>query len=116
VVHAGALPGAEWKPGAGNPIAVRLVHEMNTRAMSGLVSACGHLCDSPGVVWWIPWSPDLMRCASCASDVLLATRGTREDNRCDGCGRVVDRIRTGVLQAGAVVIILGLCNDCESER
>jgi len=48
--------------------------------------------------------------------VLLATCGTREDRRCDGCGRLVDQIHPTMLQAGAVVVTLGLCGGCEAGR
>jgi len=113
--RAAARTGAEWRPGLGNAVAARLVRELNGRAMFGLPT-CGHLPDSPAVGWWIAWAPDLMRCVRCARDVLRATCGTREDCRCDGCGRLVDRIHPAILQGGSVVITLGLCGDCEGDR
>ncbi len=113
--RAAARAGAEWRPGIENATALRLVRELSTRAMFGLPT-CGHLPASPAVGWWVAWSPGLMRCARCAHDLLVATRGTREDNRCDGCGRQVDAIHPCVLQGGSVVITLGLCSGCESDR
>ena len=105
--------GVTGRCGAGTAAVVRLVRELNARAMFGLPT-CGHLPASPAVGWWVAWSPSLMRCAACAYAVLAATRGTREDHRCDGCGRVVDLIWPGIAQAGPVVIGLGLCHDCEA--
>ncbi len=113
--RAAVRTGAEWRPGVENATAARLVRELNGRVMFGLPT-CGHLPDSPAVGWWICWSPELMRCVRCARDVLLATRGTREDRRCDGCGRLVDRIHPTMVQGGSVVITLGLCGDCEADR
>jgi len=113
--RAAARAGAEWRPGLENATAARLVRELNGRAMFGLPT-CGHLPASPGVGWWVAWSPELMRCGRCARDVLVATRGTSEDNRCDGCGRLVGLIHPAILQGGAVVITLGLCSDCEADR
>ena len=107
--------GAKWRSGAENATAVRLVRELKTRAMYGLAT-CEHLAASPAVQWWVAWRPSVMRCTRCAHDVLVATRGTREDRRCDGCGRVVDLIHPTILQAEATVITLGLCGTCEAER
>lgn len=113
--RAATRAGAKLRPGVQNATAVRLVRELDARALFGLAT-CGHLPASPAVGWWIAWAPDLMRCVRCASDVLRATRGTREDQRCDGCGQVVDWIHSGVLQVGPVVITFGLCGDCEVDR
>ncbi len=113
--RAAARAGAEWRPGVENATAVRLVRELNGRAMFGLPT-CEHLPGSPAVGWWVAWAPELMRCVRCARDVLLATCGTREDRRCDGCGRLVDRIHPTMVQGGSVVITLGLCGDCEADR
>jgi len=107
--------GAKVRSGFNNPTAVRLVTEINARAVYGL-QTCGHLAGGPGVGWWVAWEPDLMRCKHCARDVLRATQGTTEDRRCDGCSKVFDRIRPTLLQGGSVVIVLGLCGDCEAGR
>jgi len=113
--RAAALAGGEWRPGAENATAVRLVRELNGRVLFGLPT-CEHLPGSPRVGWWVAWAPELMRCVRCAHDLLVATRGTREDRRCDGCDRVVDLIHPCVLQGGSVVITLGLCSGCEADR
>ena len=109
------LAGADRRPGRESTTSTRLVRELDMRITSGL-PVCRHLTGGPGVGFWVAWSPELMRCARCAHDVLAATRGTREDGRCDGCGQLVDRIRPTLLQGGAIVAILGLCGECEAGR
>ena len=113
--RAAASAGAKRRPGTENATAVRLVRELNGRVLFGLPT-CEHLPGSPRVGWWVAWAPELMRCVRCAHDLLVATRGTSEDNRCDGCGRLVGLIHPAILQGGAVVITLGLCGDCEGDR
>jgi len=113
--HWATLAGAEHRPGLANPTSTRLVRELNMRITAGL-PVCRHLTGGPGVGFWVAWKPERMRCARCAHDVLAATRGTREDGRCDGCGQVVDLIHPTLLQGGSVVAILGLCGDCEAGR
>jgi len=93
---------------------VRLVTELHGRVAYGLPT-CEHLTGGPSVGWWVAWEPDLMRCKGCARAVARAVVGTTEDRRCDGCSKVFDQIRPVLLQGGSVVIVLGLCGDCEAE-
>jgi len=101
---------ADRRSGAENAATAHLMAELNDRIAHGLPT-CGHLAGGPKVGWWVAWKPERMRCDRCARD---ETRSTRDDQRCDGCNRAGDPIRPRVLQDESVVILLGLCGDCEA--
>lgn len=87
-----------------------LVARLSGLVALGAVTSCAHLT-SPRPAMTAAWRlDDALLCPSCASTGLRLSGDA--DRRCDRCGDVVDVIRRGTVQWGAVMIIFGLCQPC----
>lgn len=113
------------------PSLVREVAErFPRRAAAGQIDLCAHLSPAaPEPAFWCASDPGWLRCGGCLGDATDSIRGTEEDQRCDYCRRVSDRIHNeaglmppivaelpGMLAAsGPVMLMFGLCPDCHAE-
>jgi hypothetical protein len=89
-------------------IVERLHAKMLARALTGEPTMCDHLSyTAPTVALWPAFAPGRLRCPACADRVVKRIRGTVEDRRCDGCGRVVPKIHPCATQIPSIVVDVG---------
>jgi hypothetical protein len=105
--------------------------EVMARVEAGQPGVCLHLRGmvTPRPVTLLAYGPPRFICGDCLEDEWDAIRGTPEDARCDGCGRIADGISTVVaLLDGEVYDVpgrpvfacpptffwAGLCDDCRA--
>ncbi|MEX5713717.1 hypothetical protein AB1484_37415, partial [Parafrankia sp. FMc6] len=90
-----------------------------TRQARGFVDAltstqgrfCWHIGSSPHVVHAAVWAPGVVVCSACVH-LLRPTSG--EDATCDRCRRTVDPLHPGIAAFGPVLIMFGLCDQCQA--
>jgi hypothetical protein len=134
VMHALALQGpgrlAHTEPG---PVTKTVVKRMQDRMLTVTLSLRPTLCEhlsyrAPKVAFWPAYAPGRLRCPRCAQAVVNRIRGTREDNRCDGCRKHTRRIHPDAVQLPPlvvdlapmeavaippVIVLFGLCPACQ---
>lgn len=107
---AGALPGVRQfgVPVVGSWAAGRLA-ELKRRQLAVEPELCAHLRRSvqPAVVFLS--QPERMSCVPCAQ-----SQAPRPDHPCDRCGLEGGPVNVFAAQAGAVVVLFGLCAVCAS--
>lgn len=87
--------------------------------VAGRARTCMHSPNAarPDPVYAAAWRPGLVVCTRC-THLLELPRGSAEDRRCDGCGRVTtgpehgDGIRPSRVQYGPLILAFGVCGDC----
>ncbi|MGH3431228.1 MAG: hypothetical protein ACRDQB_00165 [Thermocrispum sp.] len=134
LMHTVAGPG-ELSSGTLGPIARAVITRMHTAvlaaAASGAPTLCPHLSfTAPALAFWLAHGPGKLRCAACATIALRRIQGTREDRRCDHCGRVRTNLCSRVVLLPAIVVDLpasapccippasasfGLCDACQQD-
>ena len=88
------------------------------RALDGRLGLCRHLPlgASPRPMYWLPSRPSKVRCLDCTQVVANAVQGTRENSRCDVCGRLrLGGCRVDFLLSGPLVIVCKRCSGCRVE-
>jgi hypothetical protein len=102
-----------------------ILERLETGLTTGATTLCPHASTrAPAPLFWLAWRPGRVRCAECARAVLLATRGTAEDRRCDHCRRVRGSVISVSTQLPAIIwprqlrvlgpiaATFGLCRRC----
>lgn len=79
---------------------------------TGRAKVCSHLNpnSAPQVIHAAVWAPDLVVCGDCRW--LLTPATGAEDFTCDRCRMPVERIHSGAVAAGPIVLGYGLCTPC----
>lgn len=68
--------------------ALHLAESLALRLVEGRTVLCRDLgWSGPGVGFWMPYAPGLIRCSGCVKAVTQRIKGTAQDYRCDDCGR-----------------------------
>jgi hypothetical protein len=102
-----------------------ILQRLEAGLASGTTTLCPHLfATSPVPTFWVAWRPGRVRCAPCARAILLATKGTPEDQRCDRCRKVRSSLisvnvqlpalvwPTELRALGPIMVTFGLCGPC----
>jgi len=80
-------------------------------AQGGRVEQCGHLAPGQAAVVAL-WRPERAWCAWCASALMLTGDADRTCDRCQRVGAPGELIHPCVVDAGAALVLLGLCPGC----
>lgn len=87
--------------------------EFAANLAAGRVRRCQHL-SSPNSAVINAWQLDYIRCTPCNQLAELSGATYSDDDLCDGCQRRVGKAEVTAVasQAGPLVFIGGLCQDC----
>lgn len=95
--------------GAGQ-VAMKLVQAVKDAVPSA--TTCKHL-KSPKPCFLQAHQPGHYLCGVCMMMANARTKGTPEDDICDGCRQHTDLMTPAVVHLGLVVMALGLCPSCD---
>ena len=94
------------------PFAQQLLDDLAARGRARKQQKCAHLRRGPGVAWLLAWSPERLRCHSCASTAMLQAAASVEDDVCDVCRQTAIPLHAIVGAAGPVLLAFGACKSC----
>jgi hypothetical protein len=107
--------------------------ELERRLKAGLTGGTIDICDHikrsphPQPMFWVPYDPDLVRCAQCHDAVQLGIADTDEDDRCDQCGQrspgliyaMLSQTPAGIeggVAFGPMILTYGVCQVHRDEQ
>ena len=94
------------------PFAQQMLDDLAARGRTRRQQKCAHLRRGPGVAWLLAWSPERLRCQSCAQSAMLQASRSAEDDVCDVCRHIASPLHAIVGAAGPVLLAFGACGSC----
>ncbi|MFI7588783.1 hypothetical protein ACIB24_17070 [Spongisporangium articulatum] len=84
-----------------------------TAVRAGTATYCPHIdAHHPRIVHAAVWAPGLITCTDCVPELLMPD--PIEDDICDRCHQLSDRLHPGAIAGGPLLLTYGLCPPCDA--